>query len=204
MCASPDKVQCSYSSKLTIPNTNPIMQSSNLITGSKSNTTGAYGVSTITVSSYNITIVGCDLSKEFTSVPNTGCAKYYRFIRTFLTNHIFFIIYGLYRCINNNLASLSCPSGFLFDISKKICNLAEKVRCSSTSTGGCNSSVDFIPLPNDCHRFFRCVNNNLLILQCPIGFQFNQKIKICERNNGTCIRSTTSLMITTRPVNGNR
>lgn len=96
---------------------------------------------------------------------------------------------------------MSCPSGFLFDVSQKMCNFAEKVKCSnSSSSGGCDSSVDFVPLPNDCQRFFRCLNNILLILQCPVGFQFNQKMRICERNNSTCIRGTT--MMTTRPANG--
>jgi len=95
---------------------------------------------------------------------------------------------------------LTCPVGYLFDVSKKMCNSAEKVKCSSSPSGGCDSTVDFVLLPNDCTRFFRCLNNVLLILQCPLGFQFNQKIKICERNNATCIRNTT--MMTTRPANG--
>lgn len=96
---------------------------------------------------------------------------------------------------------MSCPQGYLFDTSKKMCNFAEKVKCSNSSTTGCDPSIDFAPLPNDCQRFFRCLENKVLILSCPNGYQFNQKLKICERNNGTCIKGTTNPMMSTKPTN---
>jgi hypothetical protein len=80
MCAAPEKVQCSNpgSNQSTNPgsgidqSTNPFMPT----TGFNSDQSNAPGATTASI--VNSTGAGCDLSKEFTPVPNTGCSKYYR------------------------------------------------------------------------------------------------------------------------------
>lgn len=85
MCASPQKVQCSSPNPGTNPtSSNPLSQTTNAATDFNSNPTESSGVTTGTLasssgpSSANSTGSGCDLSKEFTPVPNTGCVRFYR------------------------------------------------------------------------------------------------------------------------------
>ncbi len=86
MCAAPEKVKCSSSNPGSgiDQSTNPFIPTTNIATGFNGDPSNASGATTASI--VNSTGSGCDLSREFTPVPNTGCSKFYRHL--FLKNII--------------------------------------------------------------------------------------------------------------------
>ncbi|RNA18636.1 cell death abnormality 1-like isoform X1 [Brachionus plicatilis] len=106
-------------------------------------------------SSEQVNCATCDPSIDLTQVPN-DCSRFY-------------------RCINGVLSTLTCPSGYLFDSSAKACNPSTQVNCNS-----CDPSIDLTQVPNDCSKFYRCVNGQQSILACPSGYLFDSNAKACN------------------------
>ncbi|CAF0920315.1 unnamed protein product [Brachionus calyciflorus] len=80
-----------------------------------------------------------------------------------------------YRCINGVQATLTCPSGYLFDRSLKVCNPSNQVVCNT-----CNPAIDLTPYPNDCSKFYKCINGVQTTLTCPGGYLFDKNAKMCN------------------------
>ena len=100
-----------------------------------------------------------------------------------------------YRCINNQLLIFSCPTGYLFDSLSRDCLLSNLVTCnninqpnspctgsSCTSTttttntpvlNTCDRTKDLTPVPGDCTKFYKCVDNSLFTFNCLDGFLFD-------------------------------
>ncbi|KAH7694318.1 Protein CBD-1 [Aphelenchoides avenae] len=47
-------------------------------------------------------------------------------------------------------------------------------------TSSCENHGDHVAHPSDCGRFFRCVWNRLVPMQCPSGTAFNPRLSVCD------------------------
>lgn len=125
----------------------------------------------------------CNYNNDYTQVPD-DCSKYF-------------------RCVNGFYQIQQCPSGTLFDSNLRQCVWADRVSTcynngnyyytsgtyqqtynqgySDYSNGGyCTQSQDFTQVPNDCSRYYRCVNGALVTETCPNGLWFDANLKVCN------------------------
>lgn len=104
--------------------------------------------------------LGCTAESDLTQDPE-DCSKYY-------------------RCANGVLSSYSCQDGLYFDSNLKVCNWPSLVQCKYSKPAGCDPSIDLTQAPNDCSKFYRCVNGVLSVLSCPSGYLFDTNAKACN------------------------
>ncbi|RMZ97036.1 peritrophic membrane [Brachionus plicatilis] len=94
-----------------------------------------------------------------------------------------------FRCSNGNSYIEQCPAGTLFDPYLRVCNWAAQVtNCNSNVSpinlaygSSCNANNDYTQVPNDCSRYFRCVNGVYQVQQCPSGTLFDTNLRQCVR-----------------------
>lgn len=127
----------------------------------------------------------CDLSKDLTSMPG-DCTKFY-------------------KCVNNTLLTFNCLDGFLFDTISRGCQIASQATCSSSLNNNnnnnlnnnlpCDPSRDRTSVPGDCTRFYKCLDNMLMTLNCPNGYLFDSITRNCQIANLAVCQNTTNTNI---------
>ena len=70
-----------------------------------------------------------------------------------------------------------------------MCNYADQVVCNNkitTSTASgfvvCDQKLDLTPVEN-CSKFYKCLDNNLYVFNCPFGYLFNSNLRECQLAN---------------------
>ncbi|CAF0857238.1 unnamed protein product [Brachionus calyciflorus] len=106
-------------------------------------------------------------------------------------------IYGdcsrYYRCANGVAYTESCPAGTLFDPNLRVCNWANQVtNCYGSGVAynsgsyqgtACSYNNDYTQVPNDCSRYFRCVNGFYQVQTCAAGTLFDSNLRQCVWSN---------------------
>lgn len=72
-------------------------------------------------------------------------------------------------CANNIAYPGECSPGHNFNALTQICDDAGRVNCNQCSPQGLLNMAD----PNDCGKFYRCLNGARTHQQCPSGLRFN-------------------------------
>jgi len=102
----------------------------------------------------------CDAKTDYTRLTN-DCSKYY-------------------RCNKGYLSIETCPSGLYFDVNKKTCEWANSVACNNAPVQTkCTPDQDLVQVPNDCSKFYKCINGILSVESCPAGNFFDSQVKAC-------------------------
>lgn len=66
----------------------------------------------------------------------------------------------------------------------------------------CNPALDNTRVPNECSKYYRCINNELAILVCQIGYNFDPTSKLCTSPEKTpCTPSQSSSDTTKSTIN---
>lgn len=103
-------------------------------------------------------------------------------------------------CANGHMISHECASGMLFNPQTLKCDIPSRVRCDDTGTPpnsqmplmpDCTGDIRFFPHMWNCNQYYTCVNNIPVLMTCPIGTLWNNRIRTCDGtdNNRICPRS---------------
>ncbi|CAO3593011.1 unnamed protein product [Absidia cylindrospora] len=50
----------------------------------------------------------------------------------------------------------------------------------------CNGQQDYLPDPNDCSMYYRCINNSPIAFQCPTNLHWDAKDNLCQYAETAC------------------
>jgi hypothetical protein len=90
-----------------------------------------------------------------------------------------------YACLpNGSLGEFECEDELVFDPATAVCTFPNNVDgpCSAQNDCGkdqCAFEGDFIPNTCDCTKYFRCLADGVIELECPEGFLFDPNAKVC-------------------------
>ncbi|XP_017475369.1 PREDICTED: peritrophin-44-like [Rhagoletis zephyria] len=81
------------------------------------------------------------------------------------------------------VANGTCPTGYLYDSYKAICNYASQVQCSTSVNDTCANLADpgIIANPSNCNQYCTCINNVVTgCKSCPADQLYNPSTRACE------------------------
>ncbi|XP_017059382.1 uncharacterized protein LOC108100140 [Drosophila ficusphila] len=87
---------------------------------------------------------------------------------------------GYLICSNGILYPQSCPERAYFNETYKTCIPDEKGVCLNCTEGSLE------PEPSDCTKFKVCTGGKYVTKSCDDGDYWNNKTKVCEKDNGQC------------------
>ncbi|CAB3360586.1 Hypothetical predicted protein [Cloeon dipterum] len=109
------------------------------------------------------------------------------------------------RCDLGTPVPAKCPRGLHFNQHLKVCDLAERVRCSMevSVSNKCQGvlcpaqNVGFAvhkPNPGDCGSYCKCNWGTPIWFKCPSGLHFNPELEVCDwpRNAGCTAENVAS------------
>ncbi|XP_043486983.1 probable chitinase 10 [Polistes fuscatus] len=93
-----------------------------------------------------------------------------------------------YKCINKQLVLKECESGLHLDRTRKVCTTPEEAKCPSYNIKVCKEG-SYKSNDKECHRYYKCKNNQWDNKQCPTGLLWNRKHTICTSPEETNCRN---------------
>ncbi|XP_023242388.1 LOW QUALITY PROTEIN: uncharacterized protein LOC111640596 [Centruroides sculpturatus] len=93
-----------------------------------------------------------------------------------------------------------CPAGLHYNPKLKVCDWPDNAGCGKepdetpdVPIGECNCDCCFTPDPNDCQKYFLCLDEKLYHHECGEGLHFNKVIENCDYpENVNCSITTTT------------
>ena len=99
---------------------------------------------------------------------------------------------AFFFCFNSNRINFSCDSGEIFDENRARCRPGDAETCEFVipQIPADECANDFFriaphPDPDQCWRFFMCMNNNLIEFACDVGYIFSSNTNRCVLGSHT-------------------
>ena len=108
--------------------------------------------------------------------------------------------YEFKRCQEGVLSILTCPDNLVWDDVNDVCNYPYLVTgpCSNlTALNQCDSSIDFKTAPGNCSQYTRCINGEVIVLDCQTGLYWDELLQYCNFKESVVCPPTTTLTTTT-------
>ncbi|ELU12808.1 hypothetical protein CAPTEDRAFT_35459, partial [Capitella teleta] len=99
-----------------------------------------------------------------------------------------------FQCLNNQWAHFTCPGDSTFDSKANASSWCCFSLVAHPSTDPCNrpplclsgNDSELVADPDDCEKYFQCLNNQWAHFTCPGDSTFDSKANACATNHGNC------------------